>query len=168
MNYAQALAVLLVLEGGLTDNPADPGGRTNLGVTQRTLDAWRTAHPEWNLPASVDQLSSAGVSTPYKATFWDPLEGDSLHPSVAAVLFWQAVNQGPAAVTACVQTLLGLHVDCNFGPVTAAAVIRQAPADFIARFLTATALNYLRSSNWSTFGPGWTRRLFLEALHCED
>ena len=31
-------------EGGEVNHPNDPGGHTNHGVTQKTLDAWRKAH----------------------------------------------------------------------------------------------------------------------------
>jgi hypothetical protein len=40
--FADALSHLLVREGGKVDNPKDPGGRTNQGVTQRVYNGWRT------------------------------------------------------------------------------------------------------------------------------
>jgi len=39
--FETALPFVLRWEGGFVDHPADPGGRTNRGVTQRTYDAWR-------------------------------------------------------------------------------------------------------------------------------
>ena len=168
MNYTSSLAILLqVLEGGYSDNPADPGGATNFGVTQRALDAARATHPEWNLPAAVQDLTAGAVAPFYETDYWRAVQGDNLPQPIGDVLFWQAVNQGVPAVTACVQQLLGLHIDCQFGPVTASAVARQDPTDFVARFLAATAVNYTRSSNWPTFGAGWMRRVLLEALYSQ-
>ena len=39
--FRRALDRTLGYEGGLVAHPADPGGRTYQGVTQRTYDAWR-------------------------------------------------------------------------------------------------------------------------------
>ena len=41
MMFERALTFVLRWEGGYVDHPADPGGATNYGVTQRTYDAWR-------------------------------------------------------------------------------------------------------------------------------
>jgi lysozyme family protein len=41
-NFGSCLKFVLQYEGGKVDHPADPGGRTNQGVTQRTYDGWRT------------------------------------------------------------------------------------------------------------------------------
>ncbi|MFM2129928.1 MAG: hypothetical protein RL477_1474, partial [Pseudomonadota bacterium] len=37
--WPQALAAVLKHEGGYVNHPADPGGRTNLGVTQRVWES---------------------------------------------------------------------------------------------------------------------------------
>ena len=39
-NFEQCFALLLKHEGGYVNNPKDPGGRTNLGVTQRVYEAY--------------------------------------------------------------------------------------------------------------------------------
>ena len=38
--FDDALALVLKMEGGRVDNPADPGGLTAFGITQHTYDAW--------------------------------------------------------------------------------------------------------------------------------
>ena len=40
-NFDRALALTLKFEGGYADNPADPGGATNMGVTRATLSRVR-------------------------------------------------------------------------------------------------------------------------------
>lgn len=40
-NFSQCYAYTAVHEGGKFDHLKDPGGRINLGVTQRVYDAWR-------------------------------------------------------------------------------------------------------------------------------
>ena len=39
-NFAACLRLVLSHEGGFVDHPKDPGGVTNLGVTQRTWEDW--------------------------------------------------------------------------------------------------------------------------------
>ena len=42
-NWDKALDFTLEFEGGRVDNPRDPGGRTNRGVTQRVFSEWLAA-----------------------------------------------------------------------------------------------------------------------------
>ncbi len=160
--FSKALVELLVLEGGLVDNPADPGGRTNLGVTQRTLDAWRAKYP--GLPATVDELTPDLVAAPYKAEFWDAVRGDELPAAIASCLFKQAVNQGPARAVQALQSSLQLRPDGDFGPVTLAAVLKQNPKDLVADYMAATIVDYTRDAGFSAFGRGWIRRATLTAV----
>ncbi len=51
--FARALAHVLEMEGGYTDDPYDPGGPTNRGITLRVYAAWK------NVP--VDAASSASL-----------------------------------------------------------------------------------------------------------
>lgn len=39
-NWLNAFALMLKSEGGYVNNPADPGGMTNLGVTKATWENW--------------------------------------------------------------------------------------------------------------------------------
>ncbi len=40
-SFADSLPFILRWEGGYVNHPADPGGATNRGVTQKVYDAWR-------------------------------------------------------------------------------------------------------------------------------
>jgi len=52
------MSEIFASEGGYVDHPKDPGGATNLGITRRTLAAWRGIVPFSNLPKSeVKNLS---------------------------------------------------------------------------------------------------------------
>ena len=41
MSFPLALRIVLKNEGGKVDNPHDPGGRTNKGITNRVYRAWK-------------------------------------------------------------------------------------------------------------------------------
>jgi lysozyme family protein len=56
---AAVLPFVLRWERGLVDDPEDPGGRTNQGITQRVYDAWRRRQ---GLPAQdVESIADAEV-----------------------------------------------------------------------------------------------------------
>ena len=39
-NWQKSFELMLKSEGGYVNNPADPGGMTNLGVTKATWENW--------------------------------------------------------------------------------------------------------------------------------
>lgn len=40
-NFQTVMPYIFSEEGGYADNPADPGGATNMGITINTLSAWK-------------------------------------------------------------------------------------------------------------------------------
>ena len=49
-NFSECFALVLKNEGGYVDNPADPGGATNLGCTNTAGDviiAWSNIGDQW-------------------------------------------------------------------------------------------------------------------------
>ena len=93
-NFANCLPIILRFEGGKSNDPADPGGRTNKGITQRTYDAYRAARGE--PPADVYAINEAEVADCYRRNYWDAVNGDALRPGEDLVVFDFAVNSGPA------------------------------------------------------------------------
>ena len=53
--FDTAVAFTLREEGGFTDDPRDPGGATNLGITLATLTHWR------GRPATADDVRQLTV-----------------------------------------------------------------------------------------------------------
>jgi len=159
MSFDSALQFVLGFEGGFSDHPRDPGGRTNLGVTQRTLDAARRAHPGWNLPADVANLRKPQAASIYREEYWDAVKGDFLPPGVALIVFDAAVNQGPARAKKWLQEAAGATVDGVIGPKTLEAVDEASSLALIREVATLRALAYVQTGNMATFGRGWMRRL---------
>ncbi len=62
------------LEGGYVNNPVDKGGRTNFGITQKTLDAFNAKH---STSYQIKTLTSEQVKEIYFKEFFEvikPLE----------------------------------------------------------------------------------------------
>ncbi|GJD63319.1 glycoside hydrolase family 108 protein [Methylobacterium frigidaeris] len=154
--FERALSLVLTHEGGWSDDPHDPGGATNLGVTIGTLSLW-LGRPA--MRAEVRALTVASVAPLYRRRFWDAIQGDALPAGLDYALFDFAVNSGPRRAVIGLQRALGLADDGRLGPVTLAALKgRDGPALIDA--LCDGRLTFLRAlSTWPRFGRGWGRRV---------
>jgi lysozyme family protein len=160
MSFDSALSFVLGFEGGYSNDPRDHGGATNLGITQRTLDQARLAHPGWNLPTDVRSLTRAQAARIYRADYWDAVRGDDLPPGVALLVFDCAVNQGPARARKWLQEAADVTVDGIMGPKTMEAIEEASVCTLIREFALIRAMGYITTGQILTFGKGWFRRLF--------
>jgi lysozyme family protein len=156
-NFEQCLALVLKEEGGYVDNPKDPGGRTNLGVTQKVWESW-IGNPVTE--ADMRALGPQDVSPLYKANYWDKISGDSLPLGVDYATFDMAVNSGVGRAAKTLQSVLGVTpVDGQVGPATLRAC-EAANAREVATRICEARLAFLQSlSTYATFGKGWSRRV---------
>lgn len=159
-NFPAALAAILKYEGGWTNNPADPGGATNLGVTQKTLSDWLGRRASI---AEVRMLTPETVAPIYKARYWDAIQGDALPAGVDLIVFDTAVNSGPGRAAKLLQGAVGTIADGSIGPATLAAVAAHSATDIIDRFSAAHEAFYRGLPTFATFGKGWMNRL--RAVH---
>lgn len=155
-NFSAALALELSYEGGFSDNPADPGGATNLGVTLRVLSAYRGRECT---VADVRALTRADVTPLYKRDYWDLVAGDLLAAGVDLIVFDGAVNQGPGTISRMLQGAAGVAVDGQIGEATLKACTDTPAALLIERVRLRRLAAYQAAGGWPSFGVGWARRL---------
>ena len=92
--FERAMEFVARWEGGYSNDPADPGGATNMGITQRTFDAWRD---ENGLPRDdVRNLTVGERDRIYEAKYWAAAGCDVLDWPLSLVHFDTAVNCGVA------------------------------------------------------------------------
>ena len=155
-NFDDALKAILHHEGGYVDHPKDPGGRTNLGCTQRVWEEW-VGHP-------VDEKTMRGltpelVAPLYKAKYWDKIKGDELPNGVDYAVFDAAINSGPGRAAKWLQTTVGAVPDGAIGAGTLAKVAAMDAEDIVEKY-QVTRLAFMQSlPTWDTFGKGWGRRV---------
>jgi len=124
-DFVLALPFVLKHEGGECDVVGDGGGHTNMGVTQKTLDAWNAKHPDANFPANVHDLTRDHVAQIYREGYW---RFDSLVDQRCATKILDTdVNDGlPSGIRiaqrAAIRLGASVTVDGAFGPATAAAL----------------------------------------------
>ncbi|KMO34896.1 hypothetical protein VQ03_22830 [Methylobacterium tarhaniae] len=154
--FERALSLVLKHEGGWSDDPADPGGATNLGVTIGTLSLW-LGRPATK--AEVRALAPSSVAPLYRRRFWDAIQGDALPAGLDYALFDFAVNSGPRRAVIGLQRALAVADDGRLGPVTLAALQGRDVSALIGA-LSDGRLAFLRAlSTWPRFGRGWGRRV---------
>lgn len=149
-------AVIFPNEGGFVNDPRDPGGATNLGITRATLAASR------GRPVSVAEvraLDKAEAREIYRAAYAKPIGFDCLPAGLDCALLDFAVNSGPARAIRSLQKVAGVDQDAQMGAKTLDALGRMAVVDAI-RGVDADRLAFLtRLKTWNAFGHGWQRRV---------
>jgi lysozyme family protein len=156
-NFASSLAAVLVHEGGYVNDPQDPGGATNKGVTQHVYDDWRRSRGLE--PRSVRSLEQSEVEAIYRKLYWNAVRGDDLPAGVDYCIFDFAVNSGAIRAARYLQRAVGVADDGVIGPMTLAAVNAKPPCETIAA-VSAARLAFLgQLPTFQRFGKGWTVRV---------
>ena len=155
-NFNEALKAILKHEGGYVNHPKDPGGRTNLGVTQKVWEEW-VGHPVGE--KEMRELTPGTVAPMYKKKYWDAVKADELPTGLDYLMFDFAINAGPGRAAKTMQKAIGTTPDGAIGPKTMAALKAADPADLIAKFSMEKELFYKALPTFATFGKGWLRRV---------
>ena len=155
-NWDEALKHILKYEGGYVNHKDDPGGRTNLGVTQRVWEEW-TGKPATE--EDMRGLTPAMVSPLYKKRYWDAVRGDDLPSGVDLCVFDCAVNAGVGRASKFLQQAVGVTADGQIGPMTVAATTAKPAEEVIDAFCNLRETHYKSLSTFATFGKGWMNRL---------
>jgi lysozyme family protein len=135
-------------EGGYTNNPSDPGGETNWGISKR-------AYPNVDI-ANLTQDQAKAI---YKSDYWDKISGDTLHPALACITFDAAVNNGVGSASRWLQTAVGATPDGSIGPATRAAIQKADPVAAMNSVHAQRIMFMAGLDTWGTFGKGWSARL---------
>jgi len=127
-NFEACLKFTLQFEGGFVNDPDDPGGPTNLGVTQATLSTFLGRQATI---AEVKALTPERVAPIYRLKFWDNVQGDELPVGIDLAVFDFGVHSGPSRGVISLQRVLELADDGKVGPVTIAAANKANPGETV-------------------------------------
>lgn len=148
MNFDQAFDRLIGHEGGYVNNPADPGGETNWGISKRSYT-----------DVDIKALTRDGAKAIYAKDFWQRVKADSLPDGVAFQLFDFAVNSGIETSVRYLQRAVGVADDGHWGPASQGAADKTSETDMIM-LLNAERLDFMtRLKNWPDASRGWSRRI---------
>ena len=155
-NFDECLAHVLESEGGYVNNPQDPGGETNLGVTKRVWQDWvkRELHDD-----EMRHLTPEMVGPLYRQKYWDAIQGDVLPSGLDLCLFDSAVNVGVSRAVRFVQRSVGAVEDGEMGPQSLDLVKAKNTTVLIADVCAQREMHYKSLPTFGTFGKGWMARL---------
>ena len=118
--FKDALQITLRFEGGLADNPSDPGGRTMKGVTQSVYDSYRSTK---SLPKQdVALIATNELEDIYYNGYWLTGHCDKLSWPVNMCHFDASVNHGTKGAARILQRAAGVKDDGIIGPNTLNAI----------------------------------------------
>lgn len=137
-NFLRCHDVTAKWEGGWSDHPSDPGGKTMYGIT---LAKFREHYPN-GTAAQLRNISRKTALDIYAKDFWRPLACETLPAGVDLAVYDAGVNSGPARAKKWL----------------AASAIGSAVQTVKA--ICAKRLGFVQSLKiWKTFGKGWSRRI---------
>jgi lysozyme family protein len=127
-------------EGGWSDHPADPGGKTMYGVTEAVYHTWLRKH---GLPIRpVRQITMAEAEQIYFDEYWTPCGGPTLAVGVDLATYDASVNSGVSRGRQWLLASIG------------------GPDHETVKRICAKRLGFMQSLKiWNTFGRGWARRV---------
>lgn len=148
--FEYAISFVLANEGGLVNDPHDPGGLTNFGISQ-------SSYPNLD----IRSLTREQAEDIYRKDFW---HYDAINNQrVATKLFDASVNMGPVRAGRLLQLALGA---IEAGPIVADGIVGSATIEAVNaadpdRLLDeykARLVKYYCELDKPEFLLGWLRR----------
>jgi lysozyme family protein len=159
--FARALPTVLATEGGYTDDPNDPGGPTNRGITQRVYDDYLASKGRGSRP--VKQILDSEVRAIYFDRYWTRGKCDPMPWPISLMHFDGCVNIGVTGAAKVLQRAAGVRDDGVVGPFTIYAVEQADPHALEARLLWERTDYYRQVCNKRAASKvyllGWLNRL---------
>lgn len=149
-NFDASMAEVFSHEGGYVNDPRDPGGETNMGISKRS-------YPSEDIRGMTRERAAAI----YRRDYWNRVKGDQLPDGIDLVAFDPAVNSGVSRGSRWLQSALGVTQDGKIGPQTVLSAQTATDGVAVIKRACAARMGFLRglTSLWSTYSRGWTRRV---------
>lgn len=152
MRFEEALQKVLKHEGGYVNNPADPGGATNYGITKAVAVQYGYTGPMRTIPIDT-------VAAIYRRNYWDRVKADEFPIAIRYPLFDAAVNSGPKQAVTWLQRAMNIPVDGIIGPQTIAAARSSNTPEVAAKMLGHRLAMLADLKHFDQFGRGWSKRI---------
>jgi len=159
------LPIILCFEGGYVDDPTDPGGETNKGVTMATFR--QCSHGLLGVDptsANLNTLSDAQAGIIYRTLYWDKMQGDAFQSQDLANLVCDFyVNSGTHAISLLQTVLNGIGanviVDGTIGAASLQA-LASLPQDQVYEAYRQGRIDYYEQlgERFPQFLNGWLAR----------
>jgi lysozyme family protein len=157
--FRQAVNLVLAHEGGYVNDPDDPGGETNFGITKRTYPG-----------LDIKNLMRAQAEEIYHRDWWTKHGWDQIdHAELAATVFDLGVNMGAHRANQLLQAAVvdsgGGEIECDgiLGPASLAAVNGHPHPEYLLAVFRLLAIQHYailatRKPKRKKWLLGWVKR----------
>lgn len=119
MDFDKAIEVILKHEGGYVNDPVDPGGETNMGISKK-------AYPYLN----IKELTKKDAKDIYFKDYWLKGKVSKVPEELRMIYFDMVVNMGRARAVKILQTAVSAkgvrtEVDGGIGPKTISNTLKS-------------------------------------------
>lgn len=148
---------LLVHEGGYVNDPVDPGGPTNFGIT--LADYRRYINPK-GTATSVRLMKQSEAEYIYKAKYWDVMNCDQLTAGVDDMVFDYGIHSGTGRSGKVLRVLVGFSGATSVVSTDVIAAVKKRDPRALIEAIKSERLAFLKSlSTWPKYENGWTTRV---------
>jgi lysozyme family protein len=151
-DFKIAVELTLQHEGGWVNNPADPGGETNMGITQRDMPG-----------QNMKELTVEQAIQYYQDNYWKPLYSQIKVQLHANKLFDMGVLFGVKEAALILQQALNITQDGAFGPVSLETLNTADPISVLQSYKTHLVNHAIgivaKKLTERPFFAGWVRRI---------
>ena len=171
LTFEEIIEVVLEHEGGYVDDPADRGGATNWGVTQKVYE--NHVGYECN-KEEIKEMSEEMAKEIYFEKFWKPSRAEQLPEEIRETYFDMVVDHGQGGAVKILQQGCNnkrkaenqIAVDGGIGPNTIKAAanlkdweLKVERSGFYWK-LVFDGAKYTKRTSQVKFIRGWIRRCF--------
>lgn len=156
-DFVLILHYVLQSEGGYTNDPADPGGPTNWGIT--IIDARKY----WKSNATATDVKAMPQSVAeqiYKEKYWNAMNCDSLPVGVDYSIMDYGVNSGIGRAGKVLRRALKMSDTTSVISADVISACSKADPNMLINYINTERLAFLQSlKTWPNFGKGWGARV---------
>lgn len=147
INFDTAFDRLIGHEGGYVNDPRDPGGETNWGISKRS-------YPQLD----IRNLTREAAKVIYLRDFWSVCSG--IYESVLFQLFDGAVHHGIGNAVRIAQRAIGVVDDGHWGPHSKSMAATFSESDLLMRVLAERLEFMTKTQAWKTYAAtGFAMRI---------
>jgi len=157
MKFETAVVIILNHEGGYVNDPNDPGGETNFGISKKS-------YPDLD----IKNLTREGAVAIYRRDYWDKLQLEEMPEPIRLLVFDSAVNQGKTRAIKFLQAALGVIPDGFLGLQTFTAFSESPIGLIFSNFALLRQKHYSELPGWEHFGKGWSKRLLQVVIESNE